>query len=93
MFPVRVRLRIDSGEAPETVGWLLLGPRPDGTLFGSDEREALAHIAEPVARALHIASLRQSRERNAETRLKLLEQLVEKLAVTLNSRAGGSAVA
>jgi hypothetical protein len=80
LFPLRVRLCIDSGDEPETIGWLLLGPRPDGSMFGKDEREALAHVAGPVARAIHIAQLREQRSAEAEKRLSALEALIEKVA-------------
>jgi hypothetical protein len=87
LFPLRVRLSIESGDAPETIGWLLLGPRPDGSFFGKDEREA---IAGPVARAIHIAQLRERRDEQAERRISALEALVEKIA---SSTAGAAAAA
>jgi hypothetical protein len=89
-FPLRVRLCIESGDAPETIGWLLLGPRPDGSFFGKDEREALAAIAGPVARAIHIAQLREERSAEAEKRLSALEKLIEKVASAIG---GGPAAA
>ena len=79
VFPLRVRLCIETSDEPETIGWLLLGPRPDGSFFGRDEREALAHVAGPVARAIHIAQLREQRDDRAERRISGLEALVEKL--------------
>src|SRR6478735_6883781 len=55
LFPVRLPLDADGvGRA----GWLLLGPRPDGSLFGKDEREVLGALADPLARALAIAGKR-----------------------------------
>ena len=83
-FPLRVRLCIETSDEPETIGWLLLGPRPDGSFFGKDEREALEHIAGAVARALHIAQLRERKESLAEERLSALEQLMDKVASALN---------
>jgi hypothetical protein len=80
IFPVRLRLCIENADEPETIGWLLLGPRPDGSLFGKDEREALGAIAGPVARAIHIAQLRERREAEAERRLGALETLIARLA-------------
>jgi hypothetical protein len=74
-----VPLCIETGDEPETIGWLLLGPRPDGSFFGRDEREALTHVAGPVARAIHIAQLREAREAKAEARLSGLEALVSRL--------------
>jgi hypothetical protein len=79
LFPLRVRLCIETADDPETIGWLLLGPRPDGSFFGKDEREALAHVAGPVARAIHIAQVRQVRGERAEQRLSALEALVTRL--------------
>ena len=65
LLPVRIALDADSCGR---VGWLLLGPRPDGSLFGKDEREVLADIADPLARALAIADRRSAdvAERRAE---------------------------
>ncbi|HEX5238713.1 MAG TPA: hypothetical protein VFW39_09655, partial [Sphingomicrobium sp.] len=88
-FPLRVRLCIESGDTPETIGWLLLGPRPDGSFFGRDEREALAHVAGPVARAIHIAQLREQREEQAERRIGGIEALIDKLIQSLNGRSLG----
>jgi hypothetical protein len=93
IFPLRVRLCIESGDAPETVGWLLLGPRPDGSFFGKDEREALAHIAGPVARAIHIAQLREQREAEAERRLGAVEALVARIGDALKGRTPGASLA
>jgi hypothetical protein len=84
LFPLRVRLCIERADEPETIGWLLLGPRPDGSFFGRDDREALAHVAGPVARAIHIAQLREERDSQAEKRLSTLELLIEKLASAVN---------
>jgi GAF domain-containing protein len=85
LFPLRVRLCIESGNAPETIGWLLLGPRPDGSFFGKDEREAIEHIAGPVARAIHIAQLREQRDEQAEMRIGALESLIAKLAEAIGA--------
>jgi hypothetical protein len=64
-FPLRIPLR---GDDPERtlIGWLLLGPRPDGSFYGRDEREALAEIADPVARAIRIVEQREAREQQMQ---------------------------
>jgi hypothetical protein len=90
LFPLRLRLNIETADEPETIGWLLLGPRPDGSFFGKDEREALEHIAGPVARAIHIAQLRERRDEFAEKRLSALEALIEKLAAVVNGGASAA---
>jgi hypothetical protein len=73
LFPMRVPL---SADGCGRVGWLLLGPRPDGSFYGKDEREALSAIADPVARALAIVRDRQSHERAFEARIDKLEATV-----------------
>jgi hypothetical protein len=79
IFPLRIRLCIESADHAETIGWLLLGPRPDGSFFGKDEREVLESIAGPIARAIHIAQLREQRDARAEERLSALERLIANL--------------
>lgn len=83
LFPVRVALR---QEGVGTIGWLLLGPRPDGSLYPREERKVLNEVRGPVARALHIACERSAaterRERAARrlaARLAVLTQRVEAL--------------
>ena len=60
-FPLRLKLRLNEASA-EPVGWILLGPRPDGSFYGRDEQEALAEAADPIARAVRIVRLREARE-------------------------------
>ncbi|MCM8729834.1 hypothetical protein ACFO8O_02460 [Hephaestia sp. GCM10023244] len=71
VFPMRVPLAADGHGR---VGWLLLGPRPDGSFYGKDERESLAEIADPVARAVQIVSVRARRERDQAERIASLER-------------------
>ena len=90
VFPVRIRLAADGvGD----VGWLLLGPRPDGSLFGKDERKALSEIADPVARALSIVALREARsamhEENNRTLRARLAGLESALARLTNRKGRG----
>ena len=72
LFPMRVPLRVRHGEGVP-IGWILLGARPDGSFYGKDEREALAEIADPVARAVQIVRAREERERALEARFAALE--------------------
>ncbi len=77
LFPVRVPLVLEDAG---TIGWLLLGARPDGSLFGKDEREALAAVAEPIARAAFIVERRAIREASLHARIERLER-----ALTVNA--------
>ena len=72
LFPMRIPLRVrHAGGKP--LGWLLLGPRPDGSFYGKAERAVLGEIADPVARALNIVGQREQREARQEARLAALE--------------------
>lgn len=62
VFPMRVPL-VAAHSAGEPAGWLLLGPRPDGSFYRRDEREALREVADPIARAIRVATVQQARER------------------------------
>jgi hypothetical protein len=66
-------------EGAGLIGWLLVGPRPDGSAQGKDEREALAEMARPVARALSIATRRSEDKAVREHLLAELDRFVELL--------------
>ena len=65
LFPVRICLPPARSQTGDPVGWILLGPRPDGSFYGKDELEALAEVADPVARAVQIVLLREAQRREA----------------------------
>lgn len=73
LLPVRLALEADGCGR---IGWLLLGPRPDDTLFGKDERETLADLADPLARALAIAARRETSESERQKEIGTLHRLV-----------------
>jgi hypothetical protein len=81
VFPMRVPLRARDRRFGEPLGWLLLGPRPDGSFYGKDEQEALADVADPIARALRVVRLREEREQRlgAEIEARLLGRIEERL--------------
>jgi hypothetical protein len=83
-WPLRLALPAGGGAI---AGWLLVGPRPDGTLPGKDEREALEAIAEPVGRAIRVAQRREQDAAAARARFERLEASVR----SLKRRLGGQA--
>ena len=84
LFPMRVPLRVRHlGGAP--IGWILLGPRPDGSFYGKDEQEALAEIADPVARAVQIVLLREQREAAGREEIALLHARLASLEEAIGS--------
>ncbi len=81
VWPLRLALPAGGGTV---AGWLLLGPRPDGTLPGKEERDALEAIAEPVGRAIRVAQRREAEKAVAAKRFERLEASVRALRRKLN---------
>jgi hypothetical protein len=75
-LPLRIPLGrlADGGE-----GFLLLGPRPDGSMPGKDERAAAHAIADPLARALTVAQRRHRHEQDLRDVLATLASRLTKL--------------
>jgi hypothetical protein len=61
LFPIRVPL-IPSSDDEEPIGYLLVGPRPDGSIPSRDEQKALNEVRESVARAIRTVIKREARE-------------------------------
>jgi hypothetical protein len=75
LFPMRIRLHAGVADARDR-NWLLLGPRPDGSLYGREERQALRQVAPSVARALAIA---REREHTITTLVDRLDQYADRV--------------
>ena len=74
LFRVRVPLRAHDGLC---LGWMLVGPRPDGTSLRDDEQEALVEIADPIARAIRIVVKKDHEERELHAILANLRARLE----------------
>jgi hypothetical protein len=70
-------LRLEVETSAESFGWLLIGPRPDGSIPGEDEQEALEKIAGTLGRSVRIVL---SREEERQHMMKLIEDQGERLA-------------
>jgi hypothetical protein len=93
VFPLRIPLRSGHGAQDAPIGWLLLGPRPDGSLYGKDELDALREIAEPIERAVRIVQLRETRERETGARAARQNRRIatlEKAVAALTARPGAA---
>lgn len=73
------------------VGWLVLGPHPDGSLYGKDDRRALEELAAPLARAFSAAIERAHREAEREAERRSLVERLAQLEQTLTRVAGPNA--
>jgi hypothetical protein len=62
LFPIRLPLIPSSGD-DQPIGFILVGPRPDGSIPSRDEQKALADVSEPIGRAVRTVMKREERER------------------------------
>ncbi len=76
-FPLRMALKCPFGSVR---GWLLLGPRPDGSLYGRDEVGALAVIAPALRRALFAAREREMEKQRDDRSRRALNKAIADLA-------------
>jgi hypothetical protein len=84
IFPIRVPLVPSSGdEAP--VGFLLVGPRPDGSVPSRDEQKALAGVSEPIGRAIRTVIKREAHERQMTQLIEANTQRIEQLEALLGA--------
>ncbi|HXG81765.1 MAG TPA: hypothetical protein VNJ05_08185, partial [Sphingomicrobium sp.] len=89
-FPLRLALRCPLGRVR---GWLLLGPRPDGSFYGRDDLEALTAIAAPLQRTLFLVAEREVEERRQRQHTRTLERAVNELRVRLDALGSESPAA
>ena len=61
-FPIRIPLVPSSDKLDEPIGYLLVGPRPDGSIPARDEQKALKEVSESIARAIRTVIKREARE-------------------------------
>jgi hypothetical protein len=78
LFPIRVPL-IPSSDQEEPIGYLLVGPRPDGSVPSRDEQRALAGVSEAIARGIRTVVKREAREREVAELITANAQRIEAL--------------
>ena len=74
LFPIRIPLTARPMGDNQTIAWLLLGPRPDGSIQDKDARDTLVEAAPEIGHALHVISAR--RERNQAIVAGLTDQII-----------------
>ena len=86
-FPIRLPL-VPSSDDEEPIGYLLVGPRPDGSIPSRDEQKALREVSEPVARAIRTVIKREAREAQVAELIKDLGRRVAALEALLGASGG-----
>ena len=61
LFPIRIPL-VPSSDEEEPIGYLLVGPRPDGSIPSHEEQKAIKEVSEDIARAIRTVIKREARE-------------------------------
>ncbi|HEV2595090.1 MAG TPA: hypothetical protein VGU01_07825 [Sphingomicrobium sp.] len=83
MFPLRIPL-VPSSDNEEPIGYLLVGPRPDGSIPSHDEQKALGEVSKAIARAIRTVIKRETHEREVAKLIagnaRRIERLEELLA-------------
>ncbi len=77
-FPLRVPLTPAHGDT-RTLGHILIGPRPDGSVLSKEEQRTLVEVAEPVSRAVRNVIKRERREHEVAALIGAHERRIEQL--------------
>ena len=81
-FPLRVPLVPAHGDT-RSLGYILIGPRPDGSVLSKEEQKTLVEVAEPVARAIRNVIKRERREHEVAATIALHERRIAELEAKL----------
>src|SRR3954452_24139085 len=85
LFPIRVPL-VPSSDQEEPIGYLLVGPRPDGSIPSRDEQKALREVQESIARAIRTVIKREARELQVSELIASNLRRIEALEALLDGR-------
>jgi len=84
LFPIRLPLVPSSGD-DEPIGFILVGPRPDGSIPSRDEQRALADVSEGIARGIRTVMKREERECAVAELIAANSRRIEELEAMLGS--------
>lgn len=80
VFPLRLQIETSMG----AFGWLLIGPRPDGSIAGNDEQEALEKIAGTLGRSIRIVLAREAEKQELLGLLEAHGRRIQRMEKALN---------
>lgn len=87
LFPIRVPL-IPSSDKEEPIGFILVGPRPDGSIPSKEEQRALRDVSEGIARAIRTVIKREAREAEVARLIGDTRQRIEAIEQMLSGSPG-----
>ena len=82
LFPVRLGI---GNVTSENSAWLLIGPRPDGTMYGREDLDAVQSILPALRNALITTAAREDFDLAIDRREKLLQIEIERINVRLKA--------
>ena len=92
-FPIRLPL-VPSSDDEAPLGFILVGPRPDGSVISKDEQKTLTGVSESIARAVRTVIKREVQERRIDSMIgdneRRIAELEEKLGLSDPARKGGA---
>jgi NAD-specific glutamate dehydrogenase len=80
---------VPSSDKEEPIGFLLVGPRPDGSIPSHQEQRALADVSEEMARAIRTVIKREAREAEVASLIADNSRRIEALELLLGGGAVG----
>jgi hypothetical protein len=83
VFPIRIPL-VPSSDVEEPIGYLLAGPRPDGSIPSREEQKAISEVSEDIARAIRTVIKREAREAQVAEMIADNSRRIEALETLLN---------
>jgi hypothetical protein len=85
LFPLRIPL-IPSSDDEAPIGYLLVGPRPDGSIPSKEEQKALAGVSEAIARAIRTVIKREAREQQVSELIAAQARRIDALEALIAGR-------
>ena len=86
IFPLRVRL-VPSSDNEASIGFILIGPRPDGSISSREEQKALAAVSETIARAIRMVVKREEYETGVADLIEANARRIEQIEALLHGRS------
>jgi hypothetical protein len=86
LFPIRIPL-VPSSDEVEPIGYILVGPRPDGSIPSRDEQNAIKDVSEDIARAIRTVIKREAREAQVAEMIADNSRRIEALEAMLGGNA------
>jgi hypothetical protein len=83
VFPIRIPL-VPSSDVEEPIGYILSGPRPDGSIPSREEQKAISDVSEDIARAIRTVIKREAREAEVAEMIADNSRRIEALETLLN---------